>query len=160
MTKVALYFFVLSAILFGGDTTEERASLKGIKSVCVIVEDIKKDSDSGGLTIDQIQIDVELRLRKAGIAVADRKSGCPIILDVNLTVSKLDDVGPLYLYNGDVAVMQYVKTVANNNLSVATTWSKNTFGVVGSKVVATQVRSSLGDVVDKFLNAYLSVNPK
>jgi hypothetical protein len=53
----------------GGDTEGERATLRGLDGVQVVVEDLQPDVERNGLTRQQLQTDVELRLRKAGIRV-------------------------------------------------------------------------------------------
>jgi hypothetical protein len=45
-----------------------RRTLKGIKAVAVIVEKLREEAPKG-LTEQQLQNDVELRLRNAGIAI-------------------------------------------------------------------------------------------
>jgi hypothetical protein len=53
----------------GLDTEFERATLRGLNGVQVVVEDMAPDIVRDGLTRQQLQTDVELRLRKAGIRV-------------------------------------------------------------------------------------------
>src|SRR5262249_26285995 len=54
------------------DSEHTRATLRGLRVVEVVVEDIPKDAEADGRTTQQIQTDVELRLRKAGIRVLSK----------------------------------------------------------------------------------------
>jgi hypothetical protein len=49
---------------------DQAATLKGIQEIAVVV-DVNKVFLSNGLTAEQLETDIELRLRKAGIAVVD-----------------------------------------------------------------------------------------
>jgi hypothetical protein len=51
-------------------------------------------------------------------------------------------------------------TTMNGATVYASTWSTGNLGTVGSAKMSGAVRARLADMVDKFLNAYLSVNPK
>ena len=68
----ALLLIGSNAGLMALDTTEERATLCGIKTIDVVVEELRTDEIRDGLTKDQIRTDVELRLKKAGVAVDSR----------------------------------------------------------------------------------------
>jgi hypothetical protein len=52
-------------------------------------------------------------------------------------------------------------TVSSTKASVlASTWSTRGVSIVGRNNFARSVRQDVRDAVDKFINAYLSVNPK
>src|ERR1700688_347675 len=61
--------------MMASDRPSERLTLRGIKTIEVLVEDVTPDEIKAGLTTnqdelsDQIRTDVERRLRKAGVAV-------------------------------------------------------------------------------------------
>jgi len=52
---------------WAGDSELDRATLRGLQGVDVIVENLTPEVERAGLTRQQLQTDVELRLRKAGI---------------------------------------------------------------------------------------------
>jgi hypothetical protein len=64
------------------DTPMERATLKGVPTVDVVIEKIDSDAERDGLSRSQIQTDVELRLRQAGITVVP-SSLCILLVKVN-----------------------------------------------------------------------------
>ena len=51
------------------DSEQSRASMRGIEGVGVVVESLDPEVERAGLTKHQLQTDVELQLRKAGIRV-------------------------------------------------------------------------------------------
>src|SRR5262245_50071404 len=71
--------FILALLLVtstgaqGVDTEEDRASLRGLHGVRVVVEAMEPNIERDGLTRQQILTDVELRLRKSGIRVLTRE---------------------------------------------------------------------------------------
>jgi hypothetical protein len=145
--------------MFAIDSEQTRESLRGIKGVRVVVEDVSADAVRDGLTRDQIQTDVELRLRKAGINVVNNTPAARAILSIYAHLLKANgNLG--YIYNCDVHLAQLVTANANGVSVVATTWSTGMLGGVESSNMPRTIRDNIGDLVDDFLNAYLSVNPK
>jgi hypothetical protein len=107
---------------------------------------------------DVIQTDVELKLRLAGISVVtleeDRKlPGGPIVwVRVNLT----DDAQAA---NIEVALRQDATLVRNDEPVYAVeTWT--TILLISRPTDSQRIRDVVKDLVDAFLNAWLSVNPK
>ena len=58
---------VVAAPAWGLDTPEHRVSLKGLKAVRVVIEDVGSKATAMGLTTAQLHTDVEARLRQAGV---------------------------------------------------------------------------------------------
>src|SRR5262249_21610567 len=54
---------------WAADSPSDRATLRGLPGVHVIVEPLEPDIESLGLTKTQLQTDVELRLRQHGLRV-------------------------------------------------------------------------------------------
>ena len=153
LSAIAVLLLASGSRMFAADSKYARETLRGINSVSVLVEDLDADEVRDGLTKDQIQTDVELRLRKAGINVVPQ--GSPTLyIDANL----LKDTN-LYIYDCSVALEQFVTVETNGVSTIAPTWSGATTGRVGSSNMPRAIRNTVGDLVDKSLNAYLSVNP-
>jgi hypothetical protein len=60
---------VVCAGAFGPDDPFSRETLRGLGAVHVVIEHLQPNAERAGLTRSQVQTDVELRLRKAGIRV-------------------------------------------------------------------------------------------
>jgi hypothetical protein len=144
------------------DQKNDRATLRGIASVVVLVGNFGSDTKSDGLTEDQVQTDTELRLRKAGVKVltlSDVVGNRAFILLIKSTFVKPKS-SELYAVNCSVSLVQYVIVSANGVGTTASTWSDAVLLTVGSSKMSMAVRETIGDLVDEFVNAYLSVNPK
>lgn len=137
------------------DTPEARASLKGISQVRVQV--VPPDVEGDGLTKEQLQAEVESRLRHAGIALAPMTLVTAPVLWVLLTVDKVPGLA-FYAASIRVELYQYVR-VSRNEVSLgAPTWGLEGIGSVTAEDPA-ELRSWTRDFVDRFINAYLEQNP-
>ncbi len=148
-----------AASLAASEDKIDRETLRGITSVSVVVESLESDAVRDGLTVDQIQTDVELRLRKARIGVRDSGATHTPFLYINAHLIK--GSGPtarLYVFDCQVALVQPVRVVSNGVLAVAPTWSAEITGGIGASEMSRAIRADIGDLVDKFINAYLTVN--
>jgi hypothetical protein len=155
----ALFAFAVPLLPQGieGDEPLNRQSLKGITSVRVLIGIVPSDAVADGLNENQFRTDVELRLRKAGVNVLAPDSVAPFLY-VHVTLLKNL---PLRLYTYDVVVsLTQVATVSNGTSLFAQTWNGGELGTAGITTLNKELRDRIGDLVDKFLNAYLSVNPK
>ena len=142
--------------------SRERESLRALAGVFLVVEELKDDVKHDGLSVSQIQTDVELRLRQAGIKVLSRQEalaspGFPYLY-VRLSTAK---GGSTYAYCVQVEFNQVVQLDRNPAIRLlATTWTApGVTGTVGAKTLR-DVRKIIVGQVDEFTNTYLAVNPK
>lgn len=151
-----------SNLVYSEEDKDELESLKGLKGVYVLVESIPSEIIEEKLTKEQIQTDVELKLRLAGIKVVPREErfstpGWPTLyINVNAILRKEG----LVVYNIHIQLEQsvYLKRATKTEIT-ATTWSNGSIGFVGLGKMR-EIRDSIKDMVDIFINDYLSVNPK
>jgi hypothetical protein len=136
------------------DTALSRATLKGITTVFVVVESLDDDARKIGLTEEAIQTDVELKLRLAGMGVATNGVAVPGDTYLYVNVGVLPPVAASI----QVALEQNVLLQRNGELAFgATTWTLH--GEI-TNPTPQRIRDFTRDLVDRFLNAWLSVNPK
>lgn len=167
---VILIVFALYSESIGIDTQESRETIKGIQGFHVFV-DVASDLREIGINGEQIQTDTELKLRLAGIRVvkmSEAKSipGKPAlyIFIMGLKIPKLPMESPVYAFYIRVSVLQMA--LLERNLIVSDwmpTWSTDYIGVRGSlnpDTIQKHIRDVNKDLIDKFVNAYLSANPK
>ncbi len=161
-----MFLGLFASVVSAGNTESERATLRGLEGVDVVVEDIRNDAERDGLTKDAVQTDVELRLRQAGIRVLTREErlntpGQPWLYVKVFTVTRS---GGLCAYNSiDVEFWQSVRLDRDSSLFWGADQKKwSTPRIVGTAEGGNlrDVRETLRDKVDQFINAYLSVNPK
>ena len=132
----------------------------------MLVENLGGDAEENGLHRSDIQMDVELKLRLAGIKVLTEEeslndpSHVYLYVNVLVKVDKTPPVSGLVAYNISCELKQYVSLVRDPSVvRTATTWDTGGLGLIGKDKLR-NIRNYVKDQVDHFLNAYLSVNPK
>ena len=144
------------------DSPNSRKTLTGLTQFFVLVENLAEDAEHDGLSRTQIQTDVELRLRQAGIPVVDSSrawdAGYPYLY-VSVQTHK-SQRGASYAWVLEVHLTQSVALVRNPSIiSLAPTWGTGQFGSVGVDKLPS-LRDNIRDLVDRFINAFLAENPK
>ncbi len=154
-------------ILFSGnvyaqDIQQTRNALRGLPGVYVMAENpLEEEAVRGGLSKDTIRSDVELKLRQAGIRVLstdewEQARGKPY-LQVWPKVLKGGVLGG-YIYHISVEFKQHVSLVRSPGILVfGSTWSAEHMGYTPD---LKDIRDRTQALIDKFIDAYLSVNPK
>ena len=144
-----------------GDQSE---TLTGLKGVGVLVEDLTTVEKEAGLTKSQIQTDVELKLRLAGIKVLSKEERIKIFggayLYVTINSIKLSPSTNI-AFNIYVSLRQDALLLKDwNTICPAGTWEQHAIGVAPRSYFVGDARKGLKDAVDKFINDYLAANPK
>lgn len=135
---------------------EDRISpLKGIQAFRILVNSPGKDAEDDGLTKDDLQTAVELRLRSAGIKIA-RDWRAPW-LRVNVTCFKGEKDSLTYAVHMSVSV-EAVAIYKFQSVTVPI-WSTDNVGVCGTRRIST-VKEWVSGLLDRFANDYLKANPK
>jgi len=165
MTKRLATTILAAMILVAGGTSLVRAqdnenariTLKGITAVGVQIAPLPDAARIPGLTREIIQADVELKVRAAGIRIVTMEESHKLLGDPNLlvSVSGLEDaqLAHIKVELHQNAVLQRNKQL----LPGVVTWSE---GITGEKQSSQDIRDMVEDMIDVFLNAWLSVNPK
>ena len=135
-------------------------TLQGLSQLYVVVEGVPEEPE-----LEQtLQTIVELRMREAGIDVIaaeegyDSPSSAYVYVNANLLhVEKIDH----YVYSLEISVSQAV-TLARSGFwhAGATTWDTEMIGIIPDDDMDTDIRDTADLLMDRFLNAYLSVNPR
>jgi len=154
----------VSPLLGQGDDESTRKTLAGLHGVRVVVR--MSDSDetrTPGLSQSQLQTDVEIKLRQAGITVLSQQeapSGPTLGVNVSLlNVSSPTNPLGIYAVSLTVELHQWVRLTRNPSVTVwVSTWS--TTGQFGTTAHLSSVRDIVRDMTDQFINAYLAANPK
>jgi hypothetical protein len=143
----------------------EANSLRGIREIEVTIEPLATSAEEAGLHRADIQTDVELKLRLAGIKVLTNGEwlqgpGSPYLY-VNANVRLNQPAAPgLAIFSISLQLKQLVTLTRDVSIMAsATTWDTEAAGSVG-RTNLQKIRDGIRDLVDEFINAYLSVNPK
>jgi hypothetical protein len=143
--------------------------LKGIEGVEVLVEEVKADLENYNLTAIQIQTNVEAKLREAEIKVLSKEENEKVqplrkpYLYVKINSHKLPWRREVIAYSIEIALKQLVTLPAQPQSErkpfYAPTWYKNIVGAAIPKDFA-EIRDGVNLLMDKFIEAYLTANPK
>jgi hypothetical protein len=144
------------------DIEQTRNTLRGLTGIYVMPENpLEEDAVRGGLSQDHIRAEVETKLRHAGIRVLSREEweqepGKPY-LQVWPRVLKGGVLGG-YMYHITVEFKQYVTLFRSASVQVfGSTWSTEYMGYTPE---LRDIRDRMKERIDRFIDAYRSVNPK
>src|ERR1700686_4463673 len=155
MRMLHLLLFSLVAIASAPDDKTDRATLKGVKSVCAVVE--IADQAHSKLSKEQLQTDIEGKLKQAGISIDKSGTTC-----LYLNVRALQAIGrqaigrkekPIPLYAVDVR-LEFLQTVALTRdpatKTYAPTWSMANMATVASDDLGKTALEITISLVDQF----------
>jgi hypothetical protein len=159
---MVLVCVVPSALALDSDVNRE--TLRGLKGVRVLVEDLASEVGKAGLTKNQLQADIEDKLRKAGIKALTQDEcfatpGEPYLyVNINLNFRKADP--NIYSFSMDIGVIQNVTLDRDpKQKTYAATWSTGGVGSI-EKEFLPRLKDSVDDLLNLFIKSYLAVNPK
>ena len=124
---------------------------------------------------DSIKTGVELKLRQSGVGVIEREwletPGFPMLrATVGLYEAKATGPSEEYIFYSSSFRLDLRQAVllkrdpdvasGKNEAIMATTWEAEQVGYAPRDDLREQIRRTAGDLVEEFLNDYLSVNPK
>jgi hypothetical protein len=157
MVRSKLLLFVMAAggLHATGDSTLDRATLRGIPAVNVVIDAIDAAVEKEGVTREALRGRVEYQLRAANITM---DSSRPEFVAVRLT-SVRDTRGP-FAVAITISLYQPVQLVRDPTVRTAIgTWEVETVVLADPKVLYRACQESLDDLASRFVTAYRSVNP-
>jgi len=137
-------------------------SLRGIRVIRVIVEDMPGLEDR--IPPGALQSSIELELRKAGIRIATSEDS--VLYPILMLRSSIVDVEQpeAFVYNLDLRFLKVLDMpmVDRDEPEAirANTWDASTTGIVGSARVSGTLRETVDDLVNDFMHDYQTVNSK
>ena len=146
------------------DSKSNRATLRGLEGVAVLVEQLSPEVEKEGLIKNRLQTEAERKLGMAGIKVLTKEEclkapGEPYLyVNINVNIAKTES--DIYPYSIDVLLIQKVSLVRDpNQTTYAVTWSTGGVGSI-DKPILSQLQNSVEEILDVFVKAFLSENPK
>jgi len=158
---LSMLYAILTTFVFAADTEYNRATLAGLKGFAVWVH-LDEDLESV-LSTDMIKKIIASKLRSAGIIVLSdfewTYDNIKKYADLHIKIIAIEGNNS-YAYHIKMGVTQFVNLERDSTtLLPATTWSTEVTGLVGIKAL-NKINESVKELVDIFIKAYLSVNPK
>lgn len=142
------------------DDSRSRATLRGITAVKVVV-DLDDNIEAVGPTwADQIQADVEARLRKAGLIVT---LSAPAWLHIGIATHQISPDRSGYAHTIQISFLQWVSLMRDSRVStLAVTWGIESVGWIPGFDSGTlqSFEDSVARQVDAFINVYFEQNAK
>jgi hypothetical protein len=155
MGRKLILFLMAAGLHAAGDSALDRATLRGITAVNVIVDPVEAQVEKQGVTRSNLRARVEDRLQAANITV---DSSRPEFVAVRLT-SVRDSRGP-FAVAITIALYQPVQLARDPQVRTATqTWEVETVVLADPKVIYRACQDSIDDLAARFVAAYRSANP-
>jgi hypothetical protein len=144
------------------DSEIDRASLKGLQGVFVLVEDLNPPEEQAGLKSADIQADAEQELKAAGIPLLTKTQnidtpGMPTLyISVSVASSTATDLWPFSI---DVNLEQQatLKRSPDTFVPTAITWHVGSIGAVDKSGIGS-IRDRVNEQIARFVTAYFRVN--
>lgn len=146
------------------ELTNKQWSLAGIDALYVFVQGLTEETQKSGLTTEQIQTEVEDKLKQLGVRVVSEEEGLGLagspVLYVNISAHKRTRTAA-FVYHVDVGVLQRVTLVRDPIIRpMSITWNKGQLGHCPSSAFAKSLRETVGYLMDRFQEDYRAANPK
>jgi hypothetical protein len=139
-----------------GDSQVDRETLRGLKAVNVIIDQIHPELERQGLTRESLQTRLEERLQEAGISV-DRNA----LEFLALRILPAQEKKGSFCISVRLGVYQPVMLVRDNKIRTATeTWEVATLWALQPKALEFSTRSAVDQLADRFVEVYRAINPK
>jgi hypothetical protein len=152
--RILLPALLAPLLLYAGDSTRDRATLKGAKSVAVIVDTLPADLPREGVTEDALRARLTARLRDAGIPLDEASKEF-----VGLRISSIRDTRGPYAVGLNLGFYQPVTLVRDPAMRFAPpTWDADVVLMAAPKMLQRAAMESVDDLADRFIAAWRSVN--
>lgn len=140
-----------------GDAPIDRGTLRGLKALSVVIDNLDSQITEAGLTADVLSRQLESRLRYGGVLVD--KSAVEF-LGLHMTVARATRKGP-YSLCMELGVYQPVVLTRDKNIKTATaTWQVETVLIAQRSALMEGATDTLNELVDRYIAAWKSVNPE
>jgi len=159
------YFYILVMFLafvnpnqIFSQTDAAVKTLKGFDALKVEIEQLAPDLEKAGITKEQIQTDVETKLRQAGFKIKTASETTPPYIVFYMSVNSIDNGVGGFAVSITSSLNQLVVLDRDKSLAtVAGTWeSRSIVSVIKEKVQA--IRDFANLQVDLFIKAHLKAN--
>ena len=157
-----LAVLILAGACFASDTSMDRATLRGLNAVKVVVDPLGSELEREGLDANRLRGSIEQKLRFASIKVDN---------DVNEFVGvsiSFAQAGKKVLsikkgtFSLTISLGVYQVAVLTRDMATKTvveTWGAEKTASASARGLDHEVSNAVDDLVDQFVKAYLSVNP-
>ena len=154
-SRVLLFLALPLAMAAAGDAPLDRATLRGLGAVSVVIDRVDPALEEEGITQSALESRLAARLREADIKVDEKSANF-----VGVRVMHVRDGrrGP-YALCLNLGAYQQVALARDAKVKTSTqTWEVETVLMAGTKVVYRACLDSLDELADRFVAAWRAVN--
>jgi hypothetical protein len=152
----AALFAVPSMVQSAGDAVLDRATLRGLKTVNIVIDKLDPELGKEGITPGVLQSRLMTKMQAAGIPVNTAASEF-----VALRITSVRGGRGPYGLSITIAVYQPVVLARDAKARTATqTWEVETILMAEPKQLFRAAMESVDELADRFVTAYRSVNPQ
>ena len=152
---LAAFLAVPAGIRAAGDAELDRATLRGIRAVNVVIDQLDPQLPKEGLAAAVLQDRLEGRLRDANIQVNPSATEF-----IGLQVTAVRGGRGPYALSMTIGLYQPVLMVRDHNVKTTTkTWEVETILMAEPKALRQASMEGVDDLAARFVAAYRSVNP-
>jgi len=157
---------MLAFILTASSTeqlTDKQQSLSEIKALYVFVQGLTPETDKIGLTREQIESEVESKLKQLDVQVVSEEEGLKLagspVLYVKVTARKRERLSA-FIFHVEVGLLQKVSLVREPRVqAMSITWNKGSLGYCSGSAFAETIEGVVADLMEKFGSDYSAANP-
>jgi len=143
--------------LSAGDGNLDRATLRGLKALNIVIDPLDQQLEKAGLSADTLKARIDTRLRHAGIPIDNNAIQFVGLRIDSAMLPKKGPYGLCFL----LAFYQPVILSRDQKIRTATqTWDVHTMLVVMPKSMVDAALDTVDQITDQFVTAYRSVNPQ
>lgn len=151
-------FVLLTALALplggAGDAALDRATLRGLKAVSVVIDPVAADVQQEGATDQALRARLEDRLRQAGIPLDPASNNFVALRLTSVRAGR----GP-FAIAATIGLYQPVVLVRDPKIRTATqTWEVETVVLASAREVLHASMDSVDELAARFVTAYRSVN--
>jgi hypothetical protein len=146
-----------AGLCLAGDSSMDRATLRGLKAVKVVVDSPGPEIERAGVDREFLRTGLEQKLRDAGIKIDNDVNE---FLGVSISSARGGRRGPISLVVG-LGVYQVVTLSRDKEMkTVAETWGDQRVVSATARGLDRSLLSVVDELADEFVRAYRSVNPQ
>jgi hypothetical protein len=148
-----------------GDAAIDRATLRGIAAINVVIDPVAEDLQTQGATASVMLSRLEQKLREAGVKMDQNSSEFVALRLTSVRAGRGRFAnrfagGDAFAVAATIALYQPVMLVRDHNIKTATqTWEVETISLADTKQVYRACMDSVDELAARFVTAWRSANP-
>ena len=158
----ALLLLAFVAFLLGGasDAPLDRATLRGLKAVNIVIDPVAPELEKEGATADALRNRLQEQIRSAGITIdTDSREFVGLRVTAVKAARRPLVPGNTFAIAISFGLYQRVSLVRDPTVRTSTqTWEVQTVMLVDAKEVSRACMDSMNELAGRFVAAYKSVN--